>query len=38
MATPEWRAVSERLRADALDRRVVAPRFETRWETRWFEE
>jgi hypothetical protein len=38
MATPEWRAVSERLRADALDRRVVAPRFEPRWETRWFEE
>lgn len=37
-ATPEWRVVTERLRQDALERRVVAPRFEPRWITRWFEE
>lgn len=36
--TPEWRAVTERLQSDAFERRVVAPRFEPAWETRWFEE
>ena len=35
---PEWRPVTERLRADALAQRGVAPRFFPAWQARWFEE
>jgi lipid-A-disaccharide synthase-like uncharacterized protein len=38
MQTPETRAVTERLRGDALEHRVVAPRFYPPWQARWFEE
>ena len=38
MQTPETRAMTERLRQDALQRRAVAPRFEPAWQARWFEE
>ena len=38
MQTPQARAVTERLRKDALERTGVAPRFYPPWETRWFEE
>ena len=35
---PEKRAIVERLRNDALERRVVAPYFVPRWQQRWFDE
>lgn len=38
MATPDVRVVTERLRRDALEQRVLAPRFYPRWEEQWFEE
>ena len=38
METPEARAVTERLRQDALEQRAVAPRFYPAWQARWFEE
>jgi hypothetical protein len=38
METPSRRAVTLRLRHDALERRVVPPRFYPGWESRWFEE
>jgi hypothetical protein len=38
MQTPETRAVTERLRLDALQHRVLAPRFYPPWQARWFEE
>jgi hypothetical protein len=38
LTDPGARAVTERLRRDALEKRVVAPRFFPRWEERWFEE
>ena len=38
LQTPEARAVAGRLRQDALERRVVAPRFYPAWQARWFEE
>jgi len=38
MQTPETRAITEHFRRDALEQRVVAPRFYPSWEARWFEE
>ena len=38
MATPTVRVVTEQLRRDALNTRVLAPRFYPRWEEQWFEE
>lgn len=38
METPEQRAVTERLRQDALEQGAVAPRFYPAWQARWFEE
>ena len=35
---PEKRAIVERLRRDALERRVVPPYFVARWQQRWFDE
>jgi hypothetical protein len=35
---PDRRAILDRLRLDALERRIAAPHFLPRWQQRWFGE